>query len=478
MVVIAYRQLFSNLMNGHGFSKHKRNDPCSAMKVAIPSAITYYLLLIFLIPLPLVAQKAKPLNQAINSPFDELAPVFSVGGDTLFFVRNQHPQNIGNQDIWYSIRVSDGAFGQAKHLGTPLNNASPNAVCGISTDGKRLYLNNVYRAKGMTPGLSVSYFDTKTGWLLPRKVSIPGLHVVAESMDFQVIGDSLVLISMPVSPTGGYEDLFISRKNDLGDWIEPENLGNRINTDSSEFAPFLAADGKTLYFTSTGHGGFGDADIFRSVRLDDTWANWSKPENVGKNVNTADFEAYFAIDEAHQTAYFARAENEFGDLWEIKVSDIADTTQKDVTVLASLTEIKKEAPAIQANTELILPKKETTEDWVAVIDGLPMVFSFAYNSSVVEEFDHEKIERLINFLKSYPDKNIKLVGRTDAVGEDVTNQMLSEQRALMVQQQLIKAGIAKKRVVISAEGAKYAQAAATDPDERRRHDRQVVVVFK
>src|SRR5690606_4925840 len=52
---------------------------------------------------------------------------------------------------------------------------------------------------------------------------------------------------------------------------------------------------KRLYFASNGHKGFGDADIFYSERLYDSWEAWSLPKNLGEEVNTASFEGYFSV---------------------------------------------------------------------------------------------------------------------------------------------------------------------------------------
>jgi hypothetical protein len=83
----------------------------------------------------------------------------------------------------------------------------------------------------------------------------------------------------------------------------------------------LAADDKTLYFVSEGHPGFGNADVWMTKRLDDTWTNWSKPVNMGNKINTPDFDAYFSIDASGEYAYFSSAKNSYGrsDVFRIKM---------------------------------------------------------------------------------------------------------------------------------------------------------------
>jgi OmpA-OmpF porin, OOP family len=409
------------------------------------------------------AQKASLVRGAVNSAFDDLAPVFSLNGDTLFFVRSEHPDNFGGQDIWFSVRQADGSWRTAQHAPAPLNNSAPNGVCGIGAEG-RLYLNNVYRSRGnMTPGLSVTQPDPKRGWLFPQKVPIPGLHVQAESMDFQVLGDTLVLISMPVSPAGGAEDLFMSQQDEFGSWSEPLNLGARLNTDSAEFAPFLAADGRTLYFASTGHDGYGDADIFVATRLDDSWTNWSKPRNLGTNVNTSAFEGYMAIDPLHKELYFCRSNGNDTDLWYISTAQLRDTLSPLPTLATP------PQPSVPTPIAQTIP--------VAVANSTPtntLLIYFAYNTAILDDSAQYEVAKLAFFLSKNPDSIVRLQGRTDAVGETNNNQRLSELRAVAVRDALVHRGIQLWRILLDPQGSTYAKVPADAPASLRRQDRTVV----
>lgn len=60
---------------------------------------------------------------------------------------------------------------------------------------------------------------------------------------------------------GGY-DLFMSRRNEKGEWSEPVNLGYPINTSGDEINFIVAADGHTALISSAREGGFGGYDIY------------------------------------------------------------------------------------------------------------------------------------------------------------------------------------------------------------------------
>jgi len=100
----------------------------------------------------------------------------------------------------------------------------------------------------------------------------------------------------------GQEDLYVSKLGKDGIWHHPIHLGPKVNSTGYEMSPFLSENEDTLYYSSNGLGGFGDADIFYSVRLDDTWKNWSDPVNLGATINTEFFDAYMIM--SHNDVYF------------------------------------------------------------------------------------------------------------------------------------------------------------------------------
>jgi Tol biopolymer transport system component len=70
-----------------------------------------------------------------------------------------------------------------------------------------------------------------------------------------------------------------------GQYRDVENLGAPINTKYHEVDPFIAPNESYLIFCSEKPGGFGRADIyvtFRSKR-----GEWSEPVNMGENINSS-----------------------------------------------------------------------------------------------------------------------------------------------------------------------------------------------
>ena len=106
----------------------------------------------------------------------------------------------------------------------------------------------------------------------------------------------------------GLTDLWMSERLPDGNWGEPKNLGNSINTKGYEEAPFITNDGKTLFFSSTGHLGMGEQDIFMSHWNEKGY--WESAINLGPPINTAARELGFFLTSDNKTGYFASNKKE------------------------------------------------------------------------------------------------------------------------------------------------------------------------
>lgn len=114
-----------------------------------------------------------------------------------------------------------------------------------------------------------------------------------------VEGDALYFASDRPGGFGGM-DIWVAYRAG-GQWSEPENLGAQINTESDEVFPYIHADG-TLYFSSTGHAGFGALDLFTSQNYDGRWAT---PVNLGTPFNSENDDFGFIVDLDKKNGYFS-----------------------------------------------------------------------------------------------------------------------------------------------------------------------------
>jgi outer membrane protein OmpA-like peptidoglycan-associated protein len=271
--------------------------------------------------------KKENLGTAINTKAEEISPVISPDGKTLYFTRASHPENVGRteaQDVWFAKMGADKRWNKAINIGAPINNDDQNSSFSISPDGNTMLLNNVYLPNGkMRRGLSMTK-KTSTGWAFPWEVKIDNFYNDNAYSEFTLAQNGLVLImTVQRKDTYGRKDLYVSFLKPDSTWTEPINMGAKVNTLEDETSPFIASDGVSLYYSTSGFSGYGNNDIFVTKRLDETWIHWSEPQNLGPHVNTPEWDAYFSIPASGEYAYFVSANNSLGggDIFRVKLSD-------------------------------------------------------------------------------------------------------------------------------------------------------------
>jgi hypothetical protein len=279
-------------------------------------------------PLLVVAQEMtfyelKKLPPSINSDAEEIFPLLSPDGKTLYFARFFSTENTGGKfsgaDVWKSeFDVTTMEWGKPTNGEYLFNDKGNNAVVGIGGKGDVLYMLNT----GESKKIKGIYFSKKMGsqWTKPELIPIPG--IVSDgflgayvSPDFDVI-----ILSMEKPGGRGEEDLYFSLKDEIGEWTFPKSLGSTINTAGFEISPFLSSDKKRLYFSSNGHQGLGDADIFYSERLYDSWEIWSSPKNLGEGVNSSNFDAGFTITDNSISFFCSNRDSKLAEVYTSKVT--------------------------------------------------------------------------------------------------------------------------------------------------------------
>ncbi|HEY0651505.1 MAG TPA: hypothetical protein VGD65_00195 [Chryseosolibacter sp.] len=277
--------------------------------------------------------KAVQLRGAINSGFDDIRPRLTPCGNRLYFSRNFHPGNFNGvndpEDIWYSeFDAQTNTWSEPIHLQGALNNAGPNYVNNVSATGDTIILGNQYHRKGkMSAGLSYSV-NVRGQWSAPVNIEIENdYNMSAHANSYVSLKNGIIIRSIERAESVGQRDLFVSFW-DGEKATEPLNMGNVINTEFEESSPFLAHDNKTLYFASQGHDGYGRFDIYVTRRLDDSWTNWSQPENLGPAVNGPMDDEFFSITHCGQFAVFSKQVNVHNtDLFRISLDELFETPQ-------------------------------------------------------------------------------------------------------------------------------------------------------
>lgn len=273
--------------------------------------------------------KFENLGININTAYAEYNPF--VTADQTFLVYsskrkvNAEEDDSGGQltsDLYTSIPRAD-QWQKAKKMDNAINSDYMEESVGLSADGQKLF---IYADNISSSGDLLSSTLTGKRWSAPTSI---GEYVNSKQLEKGATmtpdGDILYFSSDRKGGYGGF-DIYKSQKLPTGDWGIPTNLGPVINTKYDEDAPLIFPDASTLYFSSTGHENMGGFDIFKTVQ--DSAKNWSKPANMGYPINTTDDNLFFSLATNCQYAFVSAFRPEgFGDLdiYKVTFNDIKNS---------------------------------------------------------------------------------------------------------------------------------------------------------
>lgn len=496
------------------------------------------------------------LGTNVNSSAGELLPVITADGTTLYFVRDGHSQNVSGQDVWYCNRQGSG-WSPAIHPREPINHSGKNSsVSNVSTDGNQLLVRGAFEdGEYEGTGLSVIVKNKKGEWKDPKKLEIKNYKKYSDlggyNNSFLAPNGKVMLYAFSDNGNSGRHQLyfstltlkdnwskpksikdftkFVSKALNNNTWTEPEMIKSLSLKDYNNFAPFLAADGITLYFSSNRAGGFGNQDIWMSKRLDDTWQNWSEPVNLGSTINSDDWDAYYSLDARGEEAYMVSSKNSVGGGSDIvKVKLITELRPKPVVLikgkifnaktkepLGSVVEYEdladgKNVGVASSNPQtgeykIVLPYGKNygfmayAEKFISVSDNLDLTSVAEYKEIVRDLYlvplevgstirlnniffdvakatlrseSYPELERLAGLMTQNSKMMIELSGHTDNVGSDEANLKLSDERAKSVTDHLISLGIKAERIIAKGYG-ETKPVTTNDTEEGRQLNRRV-----
>lgn len=407
-------------------------------------------------------QASAPIPTVSTADYNEGAGTLTPDGRFIIFTKcaledgsyGGNLRGLGSCDLFISQRIGD-RWSPAQNLGTPVNSAAWESQPSMASDGRTLYF-----VRGRRTGNGVSDMD-----------------------------------------------IWTSRMNDDGSWTKPEKLGSNVNTSWQEESVQIHPDGRTLYFSSNGHPGFGGLDIYVSRMQDD--GNWGKALNLGYPINTGADENSLLVSAQGDIAYFASDRpGGYGDLDLYSFELYPEARPQPVTYIRGQVTDRSNGKPLEADVELfdLSTGKLATAAYSDPKTGeflvcLPSGRSYALTASAEgylffsENYDvaaatskepitlnvpmspiasggvialrniffntasyellaesNAELEKLVKLLRTNPSMRIELGGHTDDVGNDAANQKLSEQRANAVREFVVKQGIDGARITARGYG--------------------------
>lgn len=240
------------------------------------------------------------LGEAVNTKADEYVNMLQFDGSQLLFTRKM----LMDDDFQKEFLLVSHWDGKAWNEPQTLSFAGfPDDVdlgaAFISADGRKLYMTGCGWRRDSSCDLYVSEWNGKQ-WSEPLLLK-GGINTKSWESQPCVSSDGKELYF--VSKRNGNADIYCCLRNPDGTWSEPQNLGNVINTKGTEMAPFLHPDGRTLYFSSDKHIGMGGFDLFMSRRNDE--GQWQEPVNLGFPINASGDEINFFVAADGKTAFIS-----------------------------------------------------------------------------------------------------------------------------------------------------------------------------
>ncbi len=455
----------------------------------------------------------------ISTAADEYLPVITPDNEMAYFTRSTfleekftggiNTERKRQERFSYAPNSGSNSFQAGTPMPTPFNMNNNEGGASLSADNRYMFFTICKNDGGDQLNCDLFYTVFQNGaWSEIKNAgpNINGKDTWESQPSLSSDGRTLYFASNRVGGLGGI-DIWKSTKDAKGNWGAPENLGPRINTEGNEKSPFFHSDGQTLYFSSTGHLGYGGYDIYLSKLSKDT--GWVKPRNIGYPINSERDDLGFFVSTDGKYGYFASDKLKGNGGWDVYsfelykearpervlfvsgalrdennqvISDakveIKNTRTREVTTVEVDSLTGKYVAVVAFNEDHILtvkqPGKAFTSQYFSAADsslGKPMKMDlkveeikvgkpyklnniyFKTSSSLLNPETIIIIEELTKFLQENKTVSIAIHGHTDNAGNAADNLKLSADRAKMVFDLLVLNGIDASRLSYKGFGA-------------------------
>ncbi|WP_373548459.1 OmpA family protein [Haliscomenobacter sp.] len=258
----------------------------------------------------LQAQDTRRIGVNDQQNFPHYAPVLSPDGSLLLYSEVGNHANFGRSDladIWICQNLSENQWSRPVNIGIPINSDQNDQCLAINLDENELYL--LLEDEAGKKSIAQSKLSFRS-WSTPQTMQIEPWDSTFQIQHGFVSNDGQTLLLCLTNPdsTRRRSDIYVAQREGELLWKNLQSLGPIINTPGNERSAFLAADGQTLYFSSSGHKGFGGLDLYMSRRTANSWTDWSAPINLGSTFNSEHDEWGFYTSVIGETAWWTRTE--------------------------------------------------------------------------------------------------------------------------------------------------------------------------
>lgn len=318
----------------------------------------------------------RPLND-VSTAADEFLPIITPDNQTVYFTRRTKEQDRNSayggikemERFCFSDLIDENKFEVGKPMPPPFNRNFNEGGASLTADNRVMYFTVCRNEDGPTPNCDIWYSVNVRGQWSEIRNCGPNINgkTTWESQP-SISGDGKILY-FTSNREGGYGqlDIWKSVKDENGNWGVPENLGPVINTPGSEKSPFFHSDGQTLYFSSTGNLGYGGYDIFFSKLGKD--GQWQTPKNIGYPINSEMDDLGFFVSTDGRTGYFASDKLKGAGGWDVYYFNLYKEARPE-RVMFLKGELKDENNKAITDARLEIRNVNTEEVTTVEVDSL------------------------------------------------------------------------------------------------------------
>lgn len=395
------------------------------------------------------------LGNRVNTAGDEFAPLLSVNHtDRLYYSaaregctggrRNEQGYEDADKGDWcsdvFAAQLSTAGWETTGNLGGLLNTSRFEIGLGFNETGQVLYF-----FRGFTPYGGEIFADTASSKdeyaVQPPVVRSPMQPEEGDGSPFFVNDHTILFSSRRAGGLGGLDLWFTTFKDSV--WTLPVNLGPAVNSAYDEVTPFLARDGRTLYFSSNRPESIGGLDIYKAV-FDLTKNALQAAVNMGTPLNSPGNDESFRLSTDGRSAFFA--------------SDRLDSFGERDLYIAYM---KEEAPEQQSSAPPMLFARVTEE--TAQTEARPRSFNipaivYDTDKDLLSADNRKILDSVAMIGRHFPTPVILVTVHTDETGPAKFDLYYGIKRAEIIGKALTDRGIAAERIVLRSAGSTYPMA--------------------
>jgi outer membrane protein OmpA-like peptidoglycan-associated protein/tetratricopeptide (TPR) repeat protein len=398
------------------------------------------------------------LGENVNSLHDEFAPIQSPNFDEKVYFSSARQDSEGGQrnddgladakngtyksDI-YSTVLDNGDWTTPERLENGLINTSRQEVLlDFTNNGRTLYF-----FRGLTQFSGEILIDTfksdaETRGLPPAFQS----PIKAEEADNSLFlfNDSILIFASRRAGGFGGSDLYYTVFSE-GAWRTPQNMGAVINSPFDETTPYLAKDGRVLYFSSNSTASMGGFDIFKTTFNEDS-LRFLHLENLGKPLNSVGDDTHFRLTPDGMKGYFSSNRKDgYG--------------ERDIYTALFKNFQKEQTPSFPIAFYLIETFKKNNP---IALDNTPKVAEYKFSPIFYDNDDDIlrganllQVKNILALIKQFPNLKVILTTHSTAGEKASFDLYFATKRTEKIAKYLIDNGLKNENIVLKSVGSLY-----------------------